>query len=123
RPVIITGHSLGGAMAAILHGMDEFQNYTRPIFSQSCYTFGMPRYGNSLTTSMLPYPYHTYALKDPAPRLPPELMGYRTSPSHEYCLEAGLVPGNAPQRPSIFLTRLSEHRIETYIPRISRLIP
>ncbi|HJV85980.1 MAG TPA: lipase family protein [Noviherbaspirillum sp.] len=114
-PVIVTGHSLGGAMAAILYGMEEFRGYWPPSTGPQCYTFGMPRYGNALATCMQPYPFHTYHLKDPVPRLPPALLGFAAADQLEYCVDEKLVPGCAPRRPLLLKARLGEHRIEAYI--------
>lgn len=67
--VILTGHSLGGALA-LLAGirMDH----------ASIYTFGMPRVCESGLIADLPACHYRYVLEgDPVPNLPPESFGFR----------------------------------------------
>lgn len=94
-PVYVTGHSLGGAMAAIFHArLDEndfhpFRHRRRHRISPavSCYTFGMPRYGDTSAKSALPQPYHTFNELDAIPTLPPRILGFADS-ANERCLNA-----------------------------------
>lgn len=93
-PIYITGHSLGGAMAAILHAywgekpllnssLYYYLKQKEHMQTHSCYTFGMPRYGNSAVVDSLPSPYHFYNEKDIVPTIPPEWLGFRGC-SEEY---------------------------------------
>lgn len=67
--IILTGHSLGGALA-LLSG--SFLNY------QSIYTFGMPRVCSGSLIQELPSRHYRYVLEgDPVPKLPFESMGFR----------------------------------------------
>jgi hypothetical protein len=93
--IYVTGHSLGGAMAAIIHGLWAAKggafaglispSWRKDFLTHSCYTFGMPRYGNAAAVSVLPNPYRIYNLKDGVPLLPPKVMGYADC-RNEYCL-------------------------------------
>lgn len=133
-PVYITGHSLGGAMAAIFHArLDEgefhhFGHYRRHRISSpatSCYTFGMPRYGDASAKSLLPQPYHTFNELDAIPTLPPKLFGFSDS-TNERCLNAipnvlqGLSKGDCALRAGKGIATvlgISDHRMERYIER------
>jgi len=67
--VILTGHSLGGALA-LLSGMR--------LGHQAIYTFGMPRVCGSDVISEMPSCHYRYVLDgDPVPNLPPEKLGFR----------------------------------------------
>jgi len=132
-PIYITGHSLGGAMAAILYArLDEndFHPYRhRPRHrispATSCYTFGMPRYGDTSAKAVLPQPFHTYNELDAIPTLPPKLLGFADS-ANERCLNA--IPEIAMvQSKGDFALRkgkgiatilgVSDHRMERYMER------
>ena len=131
--ITFTGHSLGGAMAAILHArLDEtdfhpFRHRPRHRISPatSCYTFGMPRYGDTSAKAVLPQPYHTYNELDAIPTLPPKLLGFADS-ANERCLNA--IPEIAMvQSKGDFALRkgkgiatilgVSDHRMERYMER------
>lgn len=84
----ITGHSLGGAMGAILYTLwtNNLIGTSIPTYKDkiSCYSFGMPKYGNKnfiINQSL----YHIYNPMDMVPRLPPTWLGYKET-SHEYSL-------------------------------------
>ena len=80
RPIYITGHSLGGAMAAILNArwhqeyeIHQFIHTKLRLFDKlptSCYVFGMPRYGNIGAVHNLKFPYHIYRELDGIPTVP-----------------------------------------------------
>jgi putative lipase involved disintegration of autophagic bodies len=92
--IYITGHSLGGAVAAIILNL-LCRSYSYPNFLcrrcgifagpfefhriwhiNSAYTFGMPRYGNLEAIIKGRSPYHIFHGKDVVPRLPPKIFGY-----------------------------------------------
>lgn len=89
-PIYITGHSLGGAMAAIMHalwGMAVPGEYVSEglvanrVRSYSSYTFGMPRYGSVRAVETLRTPYHLYDEVDIVPAVPPRWLGYENCTS------------------------------------------
>jgi predicted lipase len=132
-PVYITGRSLGGAMAAIFHArlaehpFHPFFNRRYPIPpSVSCYSFGMPRYGNTQAKSLLPQPYHVFNEFDAIPTLPPTILGFADS-SNERCLNAIpeqtaiLSKGNLGLRSGkgiATILGISDHRMEQYVNRL-----
>jgi predicted lipase len=109
--VYITGHSLGGALAAIFHAISKehichyygYYGYSRfasryiddcnkstkeaeELFKNSaCYTFGMPRYGNFWAIQGCENPFHIYNQGDIVPAIPPKILGFDDS-LIEYCL-------------------------------------
>tara|TARA_E500000305_G_C4020469_1_gene238398 strand:- start:1368 stop:2363 length:996 start_codon:yes stop_codon:yes gene_type:complete len=67
--VILTGHSLGGALA-LLSGLR--------IDHHAVYTFGMPRVCEGDLVPELPPCHYRYELEgDPIPKMPPESLGFR----------------------------------------------
>lgn len=136
-PVYVTGHSLGGAMAAIFHArLDEadshpFRHGRRHHISPStaCYTFGMPRYGDTSAKSLLPQPYHTFNELDAIPTLPPKLLGFADS-ANERCLNAipdvitVLSKGDFALRSGkgiAIVLGVSDHRMERYVERTNAM--
>lgn len=136
-PVYVTGHSLGGAMAAIFHArLDEedfhpFRHRRRYHIPPAiaCYTFGMPRYGDIGAKSLLPQPYHIFNELDAVPTLPPKLLGFADS-ANERCLNA--IPdvitvhskGDFALRSGKGIATVlgvSDHRMERYVERINAM--
>lgn len=133
-PVYITGHSLGGAMAAIFHArLAEYEFHPfihrrqhRIGPSLSCYTFGMPRYGDLAAKSGLPQPFHIFNEFDAIPTLPPTFIGFADS-ANERCLNAIpeqtaiLSKGNFALRSGkgiVTMLGVSDHRMERYVERM-----
>jgi hypothetical protein len=84
---VVTGHSLGGAVATIAGAWLRVNG-----FSLDIYSYGSPRVGNTafanFVTAQTGGNYRVTHLDDPVPRLPPILLGYHhTSP--EYWLSTG----------------------------------
>ncbi len=77
RPLIFTGHSLGGALAQIAAAVS-----TRPE-AAACYTFGAPRVSGSWFRRALRVPHYRFVNGwDVVPVAPPILLGYaHTGPS------------------------------------------
>ena len=88
--LIITGHSIGAAIATLAGAELRSMNYTPDI-----YTFGSPRVGNlafaTFVTDQTPAMGGNYRMthvNDPVPQIPPTWIGYEhTSP--EYWLSDG----------------------------------
>lgn len=138
-PIYVTGHSLGGAMAAIMHaiwsmviggewlhdGMAE-----RRLRTIAGYTFGMPRYGNFSAVANYRAPYHMYNDFDIVPTVPPKWLGFENS-FNEFRLD-GVSLESVQSRESLkFLSWISllltgrgvaHHSIEIYRDRISRFV-
>jgi hypothetical protein len=94
-PIYVTGHSLGGGLAAIMHalwGMPTLAYFGPASFMEqrmpthSCYTFGMPRYGSAGAVLSLRGPYHLYNPGDIVPTVPPRWMGFENC-IDEYVIE------------------------------------
>lgn len=136
-PVYVTGHSLGGAMAAIFYArlderdFDHFHSRRRHRISRptSCYTFGMPRYGDMSAKSLLPQPYHTFNELDAIPTLPPKILGFADS-ANERCLNAIpdivaiLTKGDFALRSGKGIATVlgvSDHRMERYVERTNAM--
>lgn len=93
--IYVTGHSLGGALAAILHGLlnEDFYRYrynsrnriNDKFRTLSCYVFGMPRYGNFHAMEHFVSPYHIYNQGDIVPTVPSKYFGFEDG-LIEYCL-------------------------------------
>jgi hypothetical protein len=134
--IYLTGHSLGGALAAIIHAIWSIDGASRQQFgykqwrgksleTHACYTFGMPRYGNFSAIESLESPFHIYNEADIVATVPPKLFGFHDCPM-EYCLKSkgGVDSANVKSRSFFkFIFRLAalrgiqEHDIELYIER------
>ncbi|KAK7724966.1 hypothetical protein SLS63_008368 [Diaporthe eres] len=85
--LVVTGHSLGGAVGTL--AAIELRNLG---YACDLYTYGSPRVGNlalvKYVTNQVGAEYRATHFDDPVPRLPPILFGYfHTSP--EYWLASG----------------------------------
>ena len=136
-PIYVTGHSLGGSMAAIFHAhlaevnnhlnINQWHQPRHSIYpSKSCYTFGMPRYEDLSAKSILSQPFHIFNELDAIPTLPPTFLGF-TDSANEQCLNA------IPEIKTIFskgnfairskkgiatVLGISDHRVEQYVERL-----
>jgi hypothetical protein len=81
--IIATGHSLGGALAALAAGSLRSQGTTVDL-----YTYGQPKVGleglaEYLSKTDMGNTYRVTHKNDPVPKLPPPILGYRhTSPEY-----------------------------------------
>ncbi|KAF0709213.1 Aste57867_6046 [Aphanomyces stellatus] len=80
-PLLLTGHSLGAAVAAIT-AVDL--HVTRNLTAQRLLTFGEPRVGNAAFVAQLlqvvPHPFRVTHWRDVVPNLPLEMQGYVHAP-------------------------------------------
>ena len=135
RKIYITGHSLGGALAAITYalrtnGFHHFYDehlYSTEIFPNiiSCYTFGMPRWGNEKAIEYFKSPYHIFVSNDIVPSIPPKFLGFDDCKTN-FNLEdhafnyisfddgslKSLIKGI---KSFLTLKKLEDHRIENYV--------
>lgn len=93
--LIVTGHSLGGAVATLAAA-----HLRAAGFPADLYTYGSPRVGNDafvrFVTNQPGGEFRVTHIDDPVPRLPPILVNFRhTSP--EFWINA---PGQSPVAPS-----------------------
>jgi hypothetical protein len=135
--VYFTGHSLGAAIASILYarsfqldrgrwGYDPYWDWRdRPYWLErvACYSFGMPRYGNTYAVLQGGVPFHIYNEQDPIPTIPSRMMSY-ADPLDEYCISSNgkLVRGHrkgdlwfASKRGRIELLNLRAHDANYYV--------
>lgn len=137
--IYVTGHSLGGALAAILHALWNEDPYRYRSFSHkrinnhfrtiSCYVFGMPRYGNFHAMEYFASPYHIYNQADIVPTTPSKLFGYEDS-LIEFCLNSESEIDQSKVKGSSFAKfiyglatykGIKEHDMELYIDRVRKL--
>ncbi len=71
--IYVTGHSLGGALAALM-GRIVAPSISANVVS--VYTFGMPRYGDNKSTHPWVEPYSCIRNGDPVPNVPPQRFGF-----------------------------------------------
>jgi triacylglycerol lipase len=94
RPIYVTGHSLGGALA--LMATAELANDEDAIVRDciaACYTFGCPRAGDSSFDSYVKAPlYRITNGVDLVPALPPAVLGYRHVGDTRYFGKPGIAP-------------------------------
>jgi predicted lipase len=126
-PVYVTGHSLGGAMAALAHAIPFGQcricgGPHNGLQTSSAYTFGMPRYANEYGVRQYRCPYHLMKTEDIVPTVPPRWLGYANS-RFEYALDGTSLSHTDERETSSLLTwvtrlalkkGIKEHFIEGY---------
>jgi triacylglycerol lipase len=95
RPIYITGHSLGGALA--LMATAELANDDDAMIRDciaACYTFGCPRAGDSSFDIYVKAPlYRITNGIDLVPAIPPSILGYRHVGDTRYFGKPGMAPG------------------------------
>ncbi|XWX00334.1 hypothetical protein V2A60_008354 [Cordyceps javanica] len=91
--LVITGHSLGGAVAALAGAYLRRAGYKAEV-----YTFGAPRVGNEafalFTGSQPGGVYRMTHTDDPVPRLPPMIFGYRHGGAEYWLSNGGAMQDN-----------------------------
>jgi Lipase (class 3) len=88
KKIIITGHSLGAAVAAILNARLSHR-WWRYGYEQryvngddrvgACYVFAAPRYSNFSSLLQIENPFNCINDYDVVPRVPPRMLGYANS--------------------------------------------
>ncbi|EDM65946.1 probable lipase [Moritella sp. PE36] len=131
-PVYFVGHSLGGALSAITYAMCDhyglyFSKQRRFLLGYSaCYTFGMPRWGNSDAMAILESPKHFFVENDLVPKIPLESLGYSNctnnisidSTTFSYVKYKGVVSYFTDYLNLIVGNKFKDHSIETYVERL-----
>ena len=94
RPVYITGHSLGGALAVMATA--ELANHDEAAVRDSlaaCYTFGCPKAGDSSFDQFVKVPlYRITNGVDLVPAVPPVFTGYKHAGDTRYFGAVGISP-------------------------------
>lgn len=102
RPVYVTGHSLGGALAVMATA--ELANHQDASIRDSiaaCYTFGCPRAGDASFDLYVKVPlYRVTNGVDIVPAVPPAILGYRHVGDTRYFGQLGAAPFR--RSPNIF---------------------
>jgi hypothetical protein len=137
RPVYVTGHSLGGALA--LMATAELANHQDASVRDSvaaCYTFGCPRAGDSSFDLYVKAPlYRVTNGIDLVPAVPPAIIGYRHVGDTRYFGAPGVSPGR--RSPNLFqkawrtalgllafartrrFRNIADHSMEVYLNKLS----
>ena len=97
KPILLTGHSLGGALAVLCGFFLIRENF--PV--HSLYTFGQPRVGNrpfadAYAALLGPRTFRLVNQNDLVPRLPGWLLGYRHAGQLELISAGGALVENPP---------------------------
>lgn len=133
--VVWTGHSLGGAMAAIGNALYS-SDITRRIFEEplfgtavDSYTFGMPRYCSLGAIFSFATPHHIYKKEDIVPTVPLRKMGFVDCCREYEITDAGKV--TLSERTDMFgvvghipklLSSIKAHSIEGYAGSIAKAL-
>ena len=137
-PVYVVGHSLGGALAAMVHALarrrfkglnPEGQEVFPEFESHASYTFGMPRYGDN-AAMRLPNPLHMFNDHDLVPTIPLSRQGYSQPIVERRLRSDGFVEEiNARgDRAASWLTRANlvngvrNHQMESYLVRLAKAL-
>lgn len=137
RPVYITGHSLGGALA--LMATAELSNHDEAEVRDciaACYTFGCPRAGDSSFDLYVKAPlYRITNGVDLVPAVPPAILGYRHVGDTRYFGKSGASPSR--RSPNLFqkawrsiwglleilksfrLLNIADHSMAAYLAKLS----
>jgi predicted lipase len=131
--IVWTGHSLGGAMAAVGHAIHQARNSRRWLADEipgraiCAYTFGMPRYGGLGSVCTFPGPHHIYRKADLVPTVPLRKMGFADSCKEYEITDTGALTltertdtfGLAGHIPNLF-SSIKAHSIEGYAELLSK---
>lgn len=91
--VVATGHSLGGALAALATGVLRAQGITVDMYTYGAPKIGLESLSQYLSATNLGQNYRVTHKADPVPKLPPALLGYRhISPEYYVTSGNGVMP-------------------------------
>lgn len=126
--IVWTGHSLGGAMAAVGYAIHT-AHHTEDIPGRAvcAYTFGMPRYCGLGSVCTFSSPHHIYRKEDLVPTVPLRKMGFSDSSKEYELTNSGSITltertdtfGLAGHVPKL-LTSIKAHSIEGYADLLSK---
>jgi hypothetical protein len=134
KKILITGHSLGGAMALYVAQELQYRNYT----DITLFTFGMPMLGNQSYVDGVKIIHHRFVnYKDTIPYLPWARLGYRHHGTLHFLNHSGFIVDPKVRHILIAMLRtfilawlqnsillgLYNHRIIRYIEKLSTLPP
>lgn len=132
--IVWTGHSLGGAMAAIgnaLHSRVASRKLYHEIPGESvgAYTFGMPRYSGLGAVCCFNGPHHIYKKSDIVPTVPHRKMGFADCCREYEITDTGTVElsertdtfGVAGHIPKL-LKSIKAHSIEGYADSVAKAL-
>jgi len=133
--IVWTGHSLGGAMAAIGNAVHSSRllrmllTEEMPRDAVSSYTFGMPRYCGLGGICAFASPYHIYKRDDLVPTVPLRKMGFADCSREYELMDTGTVEltertdtcGLAGHIPKL-LSSIKSHSIEGYADSLAKAI-
>ncbi|GMI27011.1 hypothetical protein TeGR_g1224 [Tetraparma gracilis] len=98
-PLIITGHSLGAAVAPLFYA-EVAKTELKEQVQFPVYTFGQPRVGNDVYAKWFEGQiedagewYRVVHNNDPVPHLPPPALGFTHMSTEIYYMESGTGPG------------------------------
>jgi triacylglycerol lipase len=94
RPIYVTGHSLGGALALMATAeLANDDDATVRDCAAACYTFGCPRAGDASFDMYVKAPlYRITNGVDLVPAIPPAILGYRHVGDTRYFGKSGVAP-------------------------------
>jgi predicted lipase len=137
RPIYITGHSLGGALALMATAeLANDEDATIRDCIAACYTFGCPRAGDSSFDIFVKAPlYRITNGVDLVPAIPPAILGYRHVGDTRYFGKVGVAPLRQSPNPFQKVWRtiwglvavlktgkfqnISDHGVNTYMEKLS----
>lgn len=129
-PVYIVGHSLGGSMAGILNAISNTKSSSHYLYGRelelsmnvtSCYTIGMPRYGNK-AIKKIRTPHHIYNEYDIIPHTPPKFMFFSDVPNMHRVGKSDHIIKREILRTAYFRF-VRHHFIERYIKLLENELP
>ena len=110
NPIYFVGHSLGGALSAIMRTISEAHNL---FHSTHSYTFAMPKYCTNTVLKDFRSPHSVINPKDIVPRLPP---------FYSHCEPSLIIEPVKDVIPLPIISRFQQHSMEHYLQSIERIV-